>query len=1027
MGPETNPVADDRAWSAGSDPARARCLRRIDRAIPAAALVAGASVSVELARHGADVDAWGSWVGLGVGVVALIVAAAAWSRWRVDRRWNIACMAGALAAWGLGQVLRVVLADVVHHTFWPGPVEIGFVVSVVGSTISLLARLRAFVPIRRLALASDAALLTSSLGFLVWELWMQDGMLHGSILEMLITGGVPLAEIGLASLALVVTLQERSITAALATAGFALLATADSVWAATSAAPASWTLPVALLGWFGGLAVFAAVPGRQSRHFGGQLPPSILRVAVVYLPATSAIVLAIGRFELSDHEPGRTTVGLSVAWIAALTCNQFVRAWEGSSYANQLSTSLDELGLAENRLRLLLDDLPQAVVVLDRSGHVREANALTSRFTNRPVDEVLGRHFADLVAVDQLEFATRLWRWLQGGQLPVEQVRNIDLSLAPPADPALIVEVDVPVPVRDLDRVVLTLRDVTRQRGQQAALEHARERFRLAFAGAPIGMVLMKVRTGRLIDVNASFARMLSVPIADLVGDTLAAHQHPDDWHGDQWLFHGIGTHADDSHRVELRLRRADGTTVWVRTSVSLLQDLGDDHLAIAHLEDITEQRRASEQLRWAATHDELTRLPNRTLFTSELTDRLATAPAGTVAVLFIDLDNFKFVNDSLGHTVGDHVLRGMAQRLRLALRERDVLSRFGGDEFTVLLSDCSADASPMSTAERLRAEIARPLDVDGVELYVGASIGIAIAATSETNANDLLRDADAAMYRAKARGRDRVEVFAPSVHDASVLALRTVGDLRRAVARDEIVPYFQPIVRIGTGVLTGFEVLARWRHPDRGLLGADQFLPMAEETGLITEVGAAVLRASLVQLGRWRDRLPGFADTTIAVNVSARQLLSDGFPDLVADALTEAGVPAASLWLEITETALMTDVKAASVALRELRGIGLHLAVDDFGTGYSSLTYLKRFPVEAIKVDRSFVNGLGIDTEDSTIVEAVINLGHSLGLTVVGEGVETPLQLTRLRELGCDHAQGFLFGRPRPAEVIEAERTVAP
>jgi EAL domain-containing protein (putative c-di-GMP-specific phosphodiesterase class I) len=280
-------------------------------------------------------------------------------------------------------------------------------------------------------------------------------------------------------------------------------------------------------------------------------------------------------------------------------------------------------------------------------------------------------------------------------------------------------------------------------------------------------------------------------------------------------------------------------------------------------------------------------------------------------------------------------------------------------------------------------------------------------------------------MYRAKARGRDCVEVFAQGVHDASVATLRTTNELRRGIERDEIVPYYQPIVDLDSGVLTGFEVLARWRHPDRGLLGPDQFLPMAEETGIINDVGAAILRASLAQLGQWRERMPNFADLSIAVNVSSRQLLSGTFLDVVSEALAESGVPAGSLWLEITETALMADVKAASVALRELRGVGLHLSVDDFGTGYSSLTYLKRFPVEAIKVDRSFVNGLGIDNEDSTIVEAVVRLGHSLGLAVVAEGVETPLQLTRLRELGCDRGQGYLFGRPRPAEIVEAERTL--
>jgi EAL domain-containing protein (putative c-di-GMP-specific phosphodiesterase class I) len=311
---------------------------------------------------------------------------------------------------------------------------------------------------------------------------------------------------------------------------------------------------------------------------------------------------------------------------------------------------------------------------------------------------------------------------------------------------------------------------------------------------------------------------------------------------------------------------------------------------------------------------------------------------------------------------------------------------------------------------------------VDGAELFVTASIGIAVADRPGVSTTELLRDADAAMYRAKARGRDCVEVFSPGTHDATVLTLRTTNELRRGLERNEIVPYYQPIVRLDSGHLIGFEVLARWRHPDRGLLGPEQFLPMAEETGLIGEVGSAVLRSSLSQLGQWRGRLPRFANLTVAVNVSGRQLMSTAFHGTVAEALGESGLTADALWLEITETALMSDVKAATVALRELRNLGLHLAVDDFGTGYSSLTYLKRFPVESIKVDRSFVSGLGIDTEDTTIVEAVVKLGHSLGLVVVAEGVETPLQLARLREIGCDHGQGYVFGRPRPAELIESE-----
>jgi EAL domain-containing protein (putative c-di-GMP-specific phosphodiesterase class I) len=278
-------------------------------------------------------------------------------------------------------------------------------------------------------------------------------------------------------------------------------------------------------------------------------------------------------------------------------------------------------------------------------------------------------------------------------------------------------------------------------------------------------------------------------------------------------------------------------------------------------------------------------------------------------------------------------------------------------------------------------------------------------------------------MYRAKAAGRDRVEAFTEETRAASVAALQTSSELRRGLERGEVVPYFQPIVDLEGGQVVGFEVLARWLHPDRGLLLPGQFLPMAEESGLIVDLGAGILRDSLAQLAHWRAVGLQFASCSLSINVATQQLIDGRFLDVVHDALGETGIDADSLWLEITETALMADTNAAGRALRDLRGLGLHLSVDDFGTGYSSLTYLKRFPVEAIKIDRSFVTGFGLEADDTSIVEAVVRLGHSLGLSVVAEGVETPLQLNRLRELGCDKGQGYLFGRPRPAGITATER----
>jgi EAL domain-containing protein (putative c-di-GMP-specific phosphodiesterase class I) len=315
----------------------------------------------------------------------------------------------------------------------------------------------------------------------------------------------------------------------------------------------------------------------------------------------------------------------------------------------------------------------------------------------------------------------------------------------------------------------------------------------------------------------------------------------------------------------------------------------------------------------------------------------------------------------------------------------------------------------------------------DGQELIITASIGLAVNSQAGLRADDLLRDADAAMYGAKAGGRDRIAAYSGDSRPVAVDGLRTSTELRRGLERGEIVPYFQPIVDLAGGQVLGFEVLARWLHPDRGLLLPGQFLPLAEDAGLMGELGECVLRDSLAQLARWREVGLQFSNAYLAVNIASQQLIDDSFIDVVNDALGETGIDADSLWLEITETALMADATAATRALRGLRSLGLHLSVDDFGTGYSSLTYLKRFPVEAIKIDRSFVSGLGLEADDTSIVEAVVRLGHSLGLSVVAEGVETPLQLSRLRELRCDRAQGYLFGRPRPAGITESERAEAP
>lgn len=421
---------------------------------------------------------------------------------------------------------------------------------------------------------------------------------------------------------------------------------------------------------------------------------------------------------------------------------------------------------------------------------------------------------------------------------------------------------------------------------------------------------------------------------------------------------------------------------------------------------------------------DDITGLATRRRFLDTTAQALGDGDRGVVAVVLVDLDRFRMVNDTLGHTVGDQLLAVMGQRLMASVRPGDLVARFGGDELAILLLDAGVDVAVL-VAQRVRRALSAAVeftDLD-VDLDVTCSVGVAVAETSVTvRLDDLLRDADVALHRAKELGRDRVVVSTPEVRTAELRALFGRHELRMAIERHEMIPYFQPIVDLMTGRVVGYEALARWRHEERGLLTPDAFIPMAEERGLIGELGASILRSSLNQLAQWhRDDTDGTsASLTLSVNVSARQLIDPRFVDVVADALAETGLPADVLWLELTETALMTDVHTAAVSLRALRNLGLHLAVDDFGTGYSSLVYLKRFPVEAIKIDRAFVSGLGLDVEDSAIVEGVVHLGESLGLMVVAEGVETPLQLGRLRDIGCPRAQGYLFGRPRPAELLE-------
>jgi diguanylate cyclase (GGDEF)-like protein len=429
------------------------------------------------------------------------------------------------------------------------------------------------------------------------------------------------------------------------------------------------------------------------------------------------------------------------------------------------------------------------------------------------------------------------------------------------------------------------------------------------------------------------------------------------------------------------------------------------------------EQLHASEeQLRRQVYHDTLTGLPNRALFQ----DRLALAVAQAhrhgkgLAVLFLDVDRFKVINDSLGHSVGDRLIREVAARLRSCLREGDTVARLGGDEFTLLLPDVGQAVDAAKVAKKVLDLVRMPFDLDGRELFVTSSMGISLYPDDGSDAETLVKNADAAMYRAKEQGRDHYQLYTPALNATALERLALESSLRRALAHDELLLHYQPILDVATRRLHGVEALLRWHHPELGLVPPAEFIPLAEVTGLILAMGPWVLRTACAQARAWQHVQPGLR---VAVNLSARQFQEAGLVGHVTDALADTGLDPRCLQLEITESSAMQNAQTAIQTLRELKALGVGLSIDDFGTGYSSLSYLRRFPIDTLKIDQSFIRDIGTDPDDAAIASAIIALAHTLKLTVVAEGVETEDQLEFLSRHGCDRTQGYLFSRPLSAE----------
>lgn len=559
---------------------------------------------------------------------------------------------------------------------------------------------------------------------------------------------------------------------------------------------------------------------------------------------------------------------------------------------------------------------------------------------------------------------------------------------------------------------------IARERAEQA-LRRQEQLYRLVADNASDLVQLMAV-DGKPLYLSPSFQTILGYTTEELRQLGHGGLIHPDDIEKTQAALPILlgGKPA----RVSVRARKKGGEYIWLDSMLRpVFNGAGEVVQLLASSRDVTERNLFEAQLQHQAFHDPLTGLPNRALFTDRLEHALASAQRrnASPALLFLDLDRFKMVNDSLGHSVGDQLLTAVAGRLQGCVRPEDTIARFGGDEFTILLEDDRDSGGAVRVAERIREQLQAPFRVGGVEIFVTATIGIAVSYRGLVQADDLLRQADVALYRAKNRGKAQHEVYHPGMSTGARDYLELETDLRWALERDELRVHYQPIIALDTGRIAGLEALLRWQHPRRGLVAPDEFIPLAEETGLIHPLGHWVLRTACRYLRRWQGKPGVRPDLFVSVNLSARQLQDRALARDVSRTLRQAALDPACLHVEITESVLMQDVELTAGMLRQLKDIGIRVAVDDFGTGYSSLSYLKRLPVDILKVDRSFVDGLGQDHDATAIVRAIVTLAQTMNLTVTAEGVETAEQLAHLRDLGCDTGQGYYFSRPQPAGLV--------
>lgn len=720
-----------------------------------------------------------------------------------------------------------------------------------------------------------------------------------------------------------------------------------------------------------------------------------------------------------DYEYRMTAKNGDVHWVRDR--GSFVRGergdvicWQGIildvSERKQAEEALKE---SERRYRQMFEKNQAIKILMDAdTGAIVDTNSAACKFYKYGQAEFKTKNITDLntLPAEQVIAEMRLARseernyFLFRHRLASGEVRDVEVHTSP---------------LQDQNRNLLysIVRDVTERKQTEQALQESEARYRSLSEGI-MHQVWTAQPDGKLDYVNNRTLEYFGHTFEQMLGEGWQAVVHPEDLPDciKRWTY---SLETGNDYQAEFRLRRHDGEYLWHKARATVGLDANGEIVKwYGTSTDINDKKIAEAKLSHNALHDALTNLPNRVKFMNHLeraVSRSECNPAFKFAVLFLDLDRFKIINDSLGHTIGDKLLISIAERLESCVRPGDIVARLGGDEFTILLSNINEPSDAVRVANRLLEKLSAPYNLDAYEVFTSASIGIIVSDEHRRQPEDFLRDADTAMYRAKEAGKSRYEIFDREMHIRNMKLLQLENDLRRAIEQNEFRVFYQPIVELETGEISEFEALIRWQHPQHGLVLPDEFVCIAEETGLIIPIGKWILEAACRQTAEWQKSFPT-RNLSVSVNLSAKQLMHPNLTAQVSEILAKTGLNARSLKLEVTETMVMGNSDRALSVISDLKNLGISVSTDDFGTGYSSLSYLHRFPFDRLKIDRSFVGKMDSDVKSEAIVRTILLLGQNLDIEVVAEGIETETQLAGLHRLGCRTGQGFLFSVPLAA-----------